>query len=179
MSRAPSTEESIERGAAMSRCGGYRYHLWREWDRSLPCMLLIMLNPSTADHARDDHTITKSIAIARHLGCGRLDVGNLAAFRSSHPADLKGAADPVGPDNDRHLKRMLRAADLVVCAWGANADRLPGRAPAVARLVHKAGHGAWALKLTNGGFPSHPLARGKGFIPVEVTLVPFPLQLQG
>jgi hypothetical protein len=166
---------SIERGAAISACGGYRYHLWREWDRALPRMLLIMLNPSTADHERDDHTITKSIAIARHLGCGGLDVGNLAAFRSSHPADLKAAPDPVGPDNDRHLKRMLRGADLVVCAWGANASSLPGRPEAVAELIRKAGRGAWAFKLTNGGFPSHPLARGKAFIPVEVNLVTFPV----
>jgi hypothetical protein len=138
-------------------------------------MLLIMLNPSTADHGRDDHTITKSIAIARHLGCGRLDVGNLAAFRSSHPADLDTAADPVGPYNDRHLRRMLRSADLVVCAWGAGAAALPGRAAAVGKLIRKAGHQAYALKLTSAGYPSHPLARGKGFIPVNVGLVPFGL----
>jgi hypothetical protein len=167
------SKDTILRGAVISDCGAYRYHLWREWDRSQPRMLLIMLNPSKADHARDDHTITKSIAIARHLGCGRLDVGNLAAWRSAHPADLKLAADPVGPDNDRHLKRMLRAADLIVCAWGANAASLPGRPEAVGKLIRKAGRPAHALKLTNAGFPSHPLARGKGFIPVEVSLLAF------
>lgn len=159
----------------MSRCGAYRYHLWREWDASLPRMLLIMLNPSRADHTRDDHTITKSIAIARHLGCGRLDVGNLAAFRSPHPADLRKTGDPVGPRNDHHLARMLRDSDLVVCAWGANAAILPGRTEAVRRLIRKSGRAAWALKLTNGGYPSHPLARGKGFVPVQVQLVPFPV----
>lgn len=169
------TNEMIERGASISRCGAYRYHLWREWDPSLPRMLLIMLNPSKADHQRDDHTITKSIAIARHLGCGRLDVGNLAAFRSSHPADLRGALAPIGPQNDRHLSRMLREAGLVVCAWGANAAVLPGRPEAVGKLIRKAGHRPWALKLTNGGYPSHPLARGKGFVPVQVELVPFPV----
>jgi hypothetical protein len=165
----------MQRGAAISACGTYRYHLWREWDQAAPRMLLIMLNPSSADHAKDDHTITKSIAIARHLGCGRLDVGNLAAFRSAHPSDLKLAEDPVGPDNDRHLARMLRAADLVVCAWGANAAALPGRPEAVGKLIRKARRPAYALKLTNAGFPSHPLARGKGFIPIQVSLLPFAL----
>lgn len=169
------TKGRIERGAAISACGAYRYHLWREWDGAARRMLLIMLNPSVADHERDDHTITKSIAIARHLGCGRLDVGNLAAFRSSHPADLKWAEDPVGPHNDRYLRRMLRSADLVVCAWGANADALPGRAETVRKMIRKAGREAYALKLTNGGHPSHPLARGKGFIPVGVNPVPFSL----
>jgi hypothetical protein len=165
----------IARAASFSRCGAYRYHLWRQWDTALPRMLLIMLNPSTADHLRDDHTITKSIAIARHLGCGKLDVGNLAAFRSPHPADLRAAPDPIGRQNDRHLSRMLGESDLVVCAWGANAASLPGRPEAVGKLIRKAGHAPWALKLTNGGYPSHPLARGKGFVPVQVELVPFPV----
>jgi hypothetical protein len=165
----------MTRGARLSRCGAYRYHLWREWDSEKPRMLLIMLNPSLADHQRDDHTITKSIAIARNLGYGRLDVGNLAAFRSPHPAQLKRAADPVGPGNDRHLARMLSEADFVVCAWGANAEALPGRVPAVARLVRRAGVATYALKLTNDGHPSHPLARGKGFIPITVQPIPFAL----
>jgi hypothetical protein len=165
----------MTRGASLSRCGAYRYHLWREWDTDKPRMLLIMLNPSLADHQRDDHTITKSIAIARNLGCGRLDVGNLAAFRSPHPAELKRAADPVGPGNDRHLARMLSAADLVVCAWGAHAEALPARVRAVARLVKRAGVATYALKLTNDGHPSHPLARGKGFIPITVEPIPFAL----
>lgn len=116
-----------ERGAVLSPCGMFRYYLWREWDASKPTMLLLMLNPSRADHRRDDHTITKSIAIARNLGFGRLDVGNLAAFRSSDPGELRHAADPVGPENDRHLRRMLSCAHTTVCAWGANATLLPGR----------------------------------------------------
>jgi hypothetical protein len=163
----------IRGGAAFSVCRRYRYHLWREWDPSQPRLLLIMLNPSLADHRRDDHTITKSMAIARHLGCGRLDVGNLAAYRSPHPADLKSAPDPVGPHNDRHLRRMLKSADLVVCAWGANAGALPGRPQAVGQLIRRAGHAPFALKLTGEGHPSHPLARGKGYFPVEVELVPY------
>lgn len=163
----------MRRGASLSSCGTYRYHLWREWDAGQPRMLLIMLNPSTADHERDDHTITKSIAMARHLGCGRLDVGNLAGFRSAHPADLKSISDPVGPHNDKHLRRMLREADLVVCAWGANAALLPGRPEAVGRMIRKAGQSPFALRLTSEGYPSHPLARGKGFIPVAVDLAPY------
>jgi hypothetical protein len=167
--------ETSTKGAAFSRCRSYRYHLWRGWDPGARRMLLIMLNPSLADHLRDDHTITKSIAIARNLGCGRLDVGNLAAFRSPHPADLRHAADPVGPGNDRHLARMLADADLVICAWGANAGALPGRVQAVARIIKRAGVQPYALKLTNDGFPSHPLARGKGFIPTTVQPILFTL----
>jgi hypothetical protein len=168
-------ETTMTRGATLSRCGAYRYRLWREWDASKPRLLLIMLNPSLADHRRDDHTITKSIAIARNLGCGRLDVGNLAAFRSPHPAELKRAADPIGRGNNRHLSAMLSEADLVICAWGAHGAALPDRVLAVARLIRRAGITAYALKLTNDGHPSHPLARGKGFIPADVQPIPFTL----
>jgi hypothetical protein len=169
------TDTPMTRGAAFSRCRTYRYHLWREWNPDGLRMLLIMLNPSLADQLRDDPTITKSIAIARNLGCGRLDVGNLAAFRSPHPADLRLAADPVGPGNDRHLARMLANAGMVVCAWGANASLVQGRVQVIARLVKRAGVPTYALKLTNDGFPSHPLARGKGFIPTTVQPIPFAL----
>ena len=168
-------KELIRRGATISACGSYRYHLWREWEPARPRMLLIMLNPAGADQDKDDHTITRSIAIAWRLGCGRLDVGNLAAWRSPHPSDLKLAADPVGPSNDYYLRQMLRATDLLVCAWGASAVVLPGRLEAVAKLIRKSGRPAYALKLTAAGFPSHPLARGKGFIPIDAALVPFPL----
>lgn len=169
------TFEQVLKGASLSRCGRYRYRLWREWDAAKPRMLLIMLNPSLADAGRDDHTITKSIAIARNLGYGRLDVANLAAFRSPHPAALRMAESPVGPRNDFHIRAMLSACDTVVCAWGAHADALPGRVATVARLIRRAGHRPYALKLTNDGHPSHPLARGKGFIPVTVEPIPFAL----
>jgi hypothetical protein len=165
----------MTRGARFSRCRNYRYHLWRVWDTSKPRILLIMLNPSLADGERDDHTITRSIAIARNLGFGRLDVGNLAAFRTPHPAELLRATDPVGPANDAHLRRLVAETDLVVCAWGVHAAALPERVQAVSRMLGRAGVQAYALKLTNDGFPSHPLARGKGFIPT--TIQPFPLAL--
>jgi len=40
------TDLAGERGAHISDCGFYRYRLWREWDRSLPTLAFLMLNPS-------------------------------------------------------------------------------------------------------------------------------------
>lgn len=167
---------TMTRGATLSACGRYRYHLWREWAPGTPGMLILMLNPSKADAERDDHTITKVIAMAKHLGYGRIDVGNLAALRATDPEELRHAADPIGPGNDHHLQAMMGRAALTVCAWGANAALLPGRVQAVAALLRAAEVTPHALRLTQAGYPSHPLARGKGFIPLDVIPQPFALE---
>jgi hypothetical protein len=86
-----------------------------------------MLNPSTADASQDDPTIRRCIGFARQWGCGRLVVLNLFAFRATDPADLKRAADPVGPENRAWFDRTL-VDDLVggpvVCGWGVHGAHL-------------------------------------------------------
>jgi Protein of unknown function (DUF1643) len=47
---------------------------------------------------------------------------NLFAYRATDPHVLKSVADPVGPDNDRHLLEVCRQAALVVCCWGADGE---------------------------------------------------------
>lgn len=87
-------------GANFSRCRRFRYALWREWDATLPAVMLIGLNPSTADANHNDPTIRRCIGFARDWGFGGVRVLNLFAFRATYPDDLKAAADPVGPRND-------------------------------------------------------------------------------
>jgi hypothetical protein len=47
---------------------------------------------------------------------------NLFAYRATDPHVLKSVADPVGPDNGRHLLEVCRQAALVVCCWGADGE---------------------------------------------------------
>lgn len=61
MSVAPPEGETPEfplTGAILD--GPYRYRLWRIWDRALPMVCWVMLNPSTADATEDDPTIGRS-----------------------------------------------------------------------------------------------------------------------
>lgn len=141
-------------GASFSRCGTYRYALWRVWDEAAPLLNVIGLNPSTADATRDDPTIRRCVAFARRWGYGGVVVTNLFAFRAIRPVTLARAPDPVGPRNDRVLSRHATRADGVLAAWGAKGS-LRGRDAAV--LAALRGRPLWSLGRTSTGAPRHPL----------------------
>lgn len=140
------------REASFSQCGQYRYALWRQWDRGGPTVLFVGLNPSTADHMRDDPTVRRCIGFARDWGFGRLVVVNLFALRSTSPRALRRAPDPVGPRNDRWIARLAADAELVIAAWGAL-----GNYRDRARLVTSTLSDLYCLGRTRDGSPRHPL----------------------
>jgi hypothetical protein len=141
-------------GAAFSADGRYRYRLWRRWDRSRPVVAFVMLNPSTADARRDDPTIRRCVAFARRWGYGGIEVVNLFALRATDPRALQAADDPIGPVNDRHVRRALAAARTLVLAWGAR-GAMRDRAASTRRLVSP--RAPRCLGLTRSGEPRHPL----------------------
>ncbi|WP_261353355.1 DUF1643 domain-containing protein [Telmatocola sphagniphila] len=142
--------------AKFSRCGHYRYALWRRWSAGSN-LLFVMLNPSLADETVDDPTVRRCIGFARTWGFGSLSVANLFAFRTPHPSILKTHPQPVGRFNDRWLMELQQRADLVVAAWG-NHGVHQGRAEKVRSLLKA----PCILGLTKLGQPMHPLyAPGK------------------
>lgn len=168
---------TIEGGADVE--GDHRYHLWREWDRTLGSVCWIMLNPSLADAKTDDPTIRKCIGFARRWGFGRIDVVNLYTLRTPSPAALRRAGyanrdrpasrrDDLPPNTfeDISIKAALVGAMEVVCAWGVHAQM--GRVWKVLSLVRKAGHVPKALRVTKGGAPEHPL-----YVPYDVERRPY------
>lgn len=140
---------------AFSPCRTYRYSLVHEWDRELPRVAFIMLNPSTADENALDPTLRRCLSFARSWGYGSFEIGNVFAFRATDPKAMKAAADPFGPDNAAHLMRMTRDTSLVVAAWGVHASHRDGDRVAFRCVPH--GKTLHALAVTKGGAPSHPL----------------------
>lgn len=106
------------RSAVISGDGIYRYRLDRDLGAAGQTAAFIMVNPSTADGSVDDATIRKLIGFSQRHDFGRFIVGNKFAFRATDVSELKVAADPVGPDNDYHLRQIMAAADIVIVAWG-------------------------------------------------------------
>lgn len=104
--------------AIISPCGTYRYHLSRDLGRPGPTVALLGVNPSTADATVNDATIRKDLGFGARLGWGRIVKGNKFAYRATDVRELRAAADPVGPENDHHLRAIIRDADIVVACWG-------------------------------------------------------------
>lgn len=150
-------------GAAFSPDQLYRYDLWRTWDESKGFVLYILLNPSTADANLDDPTITRCQRRAMKLGYGGIHVVNLFAWRSTDPLQLGKVSDPVGGMvNDATIIGAAEAAKLVICGWGVQHSQplkslLHHRSAEVKQLLRDAGIKLYALKLTMGGEPRHPL----------------------
>lgn len=142
----------MDKGAQLSPCRTWRYVLWRIWDPSLPVLAFAGLNPSTADEKVDDATIRRCIRFAKDWGYGGICMINLFAFRATKPADLKKAADPIGPDNDRILLAYHETSDRTVACWG-NDGVFMNRNESVSVLLG----GLYCLGTTQGGHPRHPL----------------------
>lgn len=70
--------------------------------------MIIGLNLSTADESNDDRTVRRCLTYARDWGYGGLCLTNPFALRATDPAVLKTAPDPIGPENDQHLRTATR-----------------------------------------------------------------------
>ncbi len=156
----------MKMGATIDPTGRYRYALWRTWDGDAPRVAFLMLNPSTADARRDDPTIRRCIGFARSWGFGSVEVVNLFAYRTPDPEVLRRALHPVGPENDRYLRKVARRAQQLIVAWG-NRGALQGRDEAVMRLLRKVGT-VYCLGRTQAGHPRHPL-----YVRKDTTPAPF------
>jgi hypothetical protein len=146
------------RHATISECGLFRYVLSRTWDpEGKHTVLFVLVNPSTADAEVDDHTVRKGVGFATRWGYGSMVFANLNAFRARHPKDMKAAADPVGPENDRFLLAEAERADKIVLAWGTHGSHR-GRDEKVIQLL-TAGHASklYCLGRNKSGSPKHPL----------------------
>lgn len=162
------------RSAIISDCGTYRYRLERKFGDG-PTMMFIMVNPSVADAEVDDQTIKKCVGFAERAGYGRIIVGNKFAFRATEITDLRGVADPVGPDNDRHLDAMISEADRVVVGWGALAklpEVLRSRWKDIVRLADRRGVELFAIGTNADKHPKHPQMTGY-LVPIEPWSVPW------
>jgi len=105
------------RGALFSDDNRSRYRLWRIWDSSKPCILFIMLNPSTADKEKDDPTIKIIQQHATAWGFGGIYVGNLYATCCSKSCNLSAMYER-DMTNESHIEEMMRLCSKVVYGWG-------------------------------------------------------------
>lgn len=154
--------------ATISACGQYRYSLSRIWGDG-PLLGFVMLNPSTADGEQDDPTIRRCKAFARDAGFAGIVVGNLFAWRATAARELRQVGDPIGPDNDLHLKELIARPNIVVCAWGAGGT-LMDRGQTVLKMMREARKQPYCLRLSSKGVPMHPLYLPASLRPTPIVI---------
>lgn len=148
-------------GAEFSSDRKYRYALWRIWD-DRPLVMVIGLNPSTANESKNDPTIEKVIKVASRNGFGGVYMMNLFGIVSKDPEILKSDSNPIG-DNDKFLEEISAVCEKVVFAWG-NFKEARERALQVVANFNE----ALCFKQNKNGSPKHPL-----YCLDETILIPF------
>ncbi len=168
---ATNDSPPMKSGAVISECGLYRYRLWRVWEELQPIMVFVMQNPSTADANDDDPTIRKCIGFARKSSFGGIMVMNVFAYRATDEREMLNVADPIGPENEKHLlaARQCSLLTRLVVAWG---NRFGPKKKSLFRSAYcnaaciLIGQGPCCLGTTKSGDPKHPL-----FVPYSAPLV--------
>jgi hypothetical protein len=139
----------------LSDDGFRRYYLDRFVASEGGSVCWVMLNPSTADATEDDATIRKVMGFTKRWGYALARVVNLFSVRGRDPRAILFAADPVGRENDWHVRDTIESSSLTVAAWGAHGDDYPERVVEVSRFFGT--KGAVCLGVTKSGQPLHPL----------------------
>ena len=143
----------MDKYAFMSDCGKHRYLLSRIWDENKPMVMFIGLNPSRADHIKNDPTITRCEGFGKSWGYGGLYFANLYSWRTPYPENLiKHLPEAVGPDCNDNLRYMIGFSDKVVCAWGSW-KFINERVKEVMTLINE----PYCFGLNKDGQPKHPL----------------------
>jgi hypothetical protein len=176
------TPDAVQSSAVLSDDRVYRYVLRRIWDADTAPLLVIGMNPSTADESADDPTIRRCVGFARRWGYGGLLMGNLFAWRSTDPTGLPSlhnhdGRSPVGEFgpwergvrqsvNNVWLKCMAEQAGMTLAAWGAIKMPVGWECrPEDVKVLLGSMH---TLGLTKEGHPRHPLYASSALTPTPL-----------
>lgn len=139
-------------GAEFSKCGKYRFALWRIWDEEKPLIMFVGLNPSTANESTDDPTIRRVKRFAYDWGAGGVFMLNCFPYISTDPSALRDFGNTV--ENDYWLRTISEKCERIIFAWGSfDVVRELGRDTELKIMFPH----AEALIINSNGSPRHPL----------------------
>lgn len=166
--------------ATFSDCGLYRYRWERDIADTGRVAFACLVNPSKAGRIVDgeeakDQTVNKLIGFGQRNNIRRWLLGNLFAYVSTDIKGLPKAADPIGPENDAHIRAMMRQADIHIVGWGA-LGKLPWalrkRWYSIVRIADEEGVTLHCIGTNADKHPKHPLMTGYD-VPITPWDVPY------
>jgi hypothetical protein len=137
----------------------YRYLLIHRWEQDLPerpCMW-IALNPSIADESGLDNTLTRIRSFSRAAGFNVFYMMNLFGLVSTDRKGLQRHPDPVGPDNDEHIRRIAAQIPTIFVAWGTHGHYQNRDQEVIQLLARQARTNLYCFGTNKDGSPRHPL----------------------
>lgn len=182
----------VHRSADLSPCKQYRWRLSREWRPAHSCELRsvawLMLNPSTADAYQDDPTVVRCMKFSARWGYTSMTIVNLFPFRSSSPAECRKWANAFFQETggleqfyvrDALVENAMVIADVALrarlhmVACGANVIDDIHYGQMLEEFEGIACRPLYCLGVSNGGYPLHPMARGRARVPDNREPEPF------
>lgn len=149
-------ENAIGSKAIFSKCYKFRYSITKKFSSGTGRLLFILLNPSTATETVYDPTLIRCKKRASYSCFKQFRVCNLFAYRSTEPKELKKVSDPIGPFNNKILKKSIKWSDKIICSWG-RFGTLNGRDLEVTHMIKKYKIPVFHLGLTKNNQPKHLL----------------------
>lgn len=153
--------------AVISECKKYRYRLDRKVASTGKVIAFFGVNPSYADEAEDDNTITRMRGFTLSHAGSRFIVGNVFSYRSPYVRDLATVEDCFGSLHQQYLQGIVFEADLLVPCWGSR-NKLPQslrhHLDNTMALLIESGKPVYSFGLTASGDPKHPLMLAKSTV---------------
>ena len=150
------TEFEIYRGSNTER-----YVLGTKGNKTL---VIIGINPSTADEERTDRTITRVIKHTQQFGYDSFKMINIYPLRATNFNKLpKEFNEKLHKQNIIEIKKTIETASAVLCAWGTHInDRKYFKIcySDILKIISGTTLPTYCLGVTKHGHPLHPLLRG-------------------
>ena len=115
------TETTIVKSKALfSDDRTHRLLLRKEWDKTKPTAMVIMINPNSADTLNYDLTTMLVINNLNQLGYGTVNIVNLYSIITTKLTLLRVSDDELlDEENDTVIQQYAEKSDIIVIAWGS------------------------------------------------------------
>jgi hypothetical protein len=117
----------------------------------------IALNPSIADESGLDNTLTRIRSFSRAAGFNTFYMTNLFGLVSTDWMGLKRDPDPVGPDNDEHIRQIAAQIPTIFVAWGIHGHYQNRDWQVIQLLLQQGRRDLHCFGTNTDGSPRHPL----------------------